>query len=90
VGIRGWRIWYADGSAFDSAMGAWEDAPDRGVQVVMVYYDPPGRRVICGEDAYERPGRRRWQRRCVKHGSLMASEAEFEAIHSRALEAPPP
>lgn len=30
-----WRIYYSDGSTFSNEDGAWEDAPDRDVQVVL-------------------------------------------------------
>jgi len=34
----GWRLWYADGSVYDSRRHRWEDAPTHGVQVLAVYY----------------------------------------------------
>lgn len=44
--IVGWKIWYSNGSTFDSTQGAWLDAPNTGVAVVVVYfnrYDNQGR-----------------------------------------------
>lgn len=29
-----WKIWYDDGSTFDSNDGSWEESPSRGVQVI--------------------------------------------------------
>ena len=39
--IRAWRIYYADGSTFDSGQGEWADAPPFGVQCVVYYHAPP-------------------------------------------------
>lgn len=36
--IKAWRIYYADGSTFDSTMGKWADAPPFGVQCVVWYH----------------------------------------------------
>jgi hypothetical protein len=38
--IKSWRIFYADGSTFDSTMGTWAEAPPFGVQCVVYYHDP--------------------------------------------------
>jgi hypothetical protein len=46
--IKSWRIYYADGSTFDSTMGKWADAPPFGVQCI-VYYHPDGWKTIQSE-----------------------------------------
>lgn len=38
--IKSWRIYYADGSTYDSTMGTWASAPPFGVQCVVYYHDP--------------------------------------------------
>lgn len=30
-----WRLYYGDGSTFDSTMGSWQDAPPRNVQALV-------------------------------------------------------
>ena len=35
--VASWRVFYADGSTFDSSQGSWADAPPFGV-VCVVYY----------------------------------------------------
>lgn len=37
-----WRIFYADGSTFDSAQGAPEDTPGHGVEVIVQPDPTPG------------------------------------------------
>ena len=39
-----WRIYYEDGSVFDSFQGLPEDSPGRGVQGILIWRDspPPG------------------------------------------------
>lgn len=54
--IRGWKIWYADGSTADSSTFAWADAPATGVEVVMVYHDGGYRNIVRGRDEYTLPG----------------------------------
>jgi len=50
-----WRIWYSDGSAFDSTMGRPKDAPAENV-VCITTEDPehygPGRYIHKGMDYY--------------------------------------
>lgn len=36
--VAGWRVWYADGAVYDSRSSAWEDLPELGVVVVVVYH----------------------------------------------------
>ncbi len=33
----GWRVWYEDGSIFDSRKTAWADLPDDGLYIKMIY-----------------------------------------------------
>lgn len=47
-----WRIYYDDGSTFDSSMGEPEDAPGFGVQCVVEADDDAGRVVLAGFDWY--------------------------------------
>lgn len=39
--IKGWRIYYADCSTFDSTQGSWAEAPPFGVQAIVYYHVPP-------------------------------------------------
>jgi hypothetical protein len=39
--IKAWRIFYADGSTFDSTQGTWAEAAPFGVEAVVYYHDPP-------------------------------------------------
>jgi len=43
--IKAWRIYYADGSTFDSTQGTWADAPPFGVQCIVWYHTPPFKTV---------------------------------------------
>ena len=62
--IRAFKIWYSD-KTFDSTQavakdifGAWKEAPDQDIQVVVFYFDAndelgrPTRRIMKGEDFY--------------------------------------
>jgi len=62
--IKAFKIWYSD-KTFDSAQatardvfGAWKEAPDQNIQVVVFYFDEddsfgrPTRRVMKGQDYY--------------------------------------
>lgn len=62
--IRAFKIWYSD-KTFDSTQaeskdvfGAWKEAPDEDVQVVVLYFDEndalgrPTRRYMRGQDYY--------------------------------------
>lgn len=42
--IKSWKIFYADGSVFDSSMGSWAEAPAFGVECV-VYYHTDGKTI---------------------------------------------
>jgi len=78
--IRAWRIYYADGSTFSSADGTWEDAPTRGVQVVVWYHDDGLRTITAGEDVYTYGA---GGVGAVKHGSWI-DEAGYYRILDRA------
>lgn len=58
--VIGWRAWYADESRYDSKATRWEDLPDDGVLVVVLYFDEnrpdgkPLRRINSGVDWYFR------------------------------------
>lgn len=43
--IKAWRIYYADGSTFDSKQGSWADAPPFGVQCIVWYHVDPFKTV---------------------------------------------
>lgn len=47
-----WRIYYGDGSTFDSSMGAPADAPGLDVQIVAEASELLGRELIHGYDYY--------------------------------------
>lgn len=48
--VRGWRIYYADGSTFTSADGTWAQAPPFGVQMIVYYHVPPYKTIDSGGD----------------------------------------
>lgn len=54
--IRAWRVFYADGSTFDSTQGTWAQAPPFGVQAVVYYEDPPNKGLAVGQDVYTLEG----------------------------------
>lgn len=47
-----WRIYYADGSTFDSNMGSPEDAPSYGILCIVFSDEDHGRLVMQGWDWY--------------------------------------
>ena len=47
-----WRIYYGDGSTFDSSLGKPDDAPAFGVQTVVEQDDSVGRTILAGFDWY--------------------------------------
>jgi len=47
-----WRIYYDDGSTFDSSMGTPEDAPSHGILVIVFPDEDHGRLVMQGWDWY--------------------------------------
>lgn len=97
-----WRIFYGDGSTFDSAQGAPSDAPSVNVQAIAQVADPGiGRRTVSRFDFY-------WFDRGEWHGSdlfglfdylmrvspsivkfgRVLPRLEFEAILNRAVTDP--
>lgn len=52
--VIGWRAWYADGSKYDSVTIEWEDLPNDGVIVVVLYFDNKTRRIMDGSSWYFR------------------------------------
>lgn len=72
--LRGWTIWYDNGSTFSSEDGSWKDAPDQGVQVVCFRHDPPYRTFFSGDDTYHHP-----DHDDVKHGRWIETD-EFYAL----------
>ena len=52
--VIGWRVWYADGSKYDSASTRWENLPGDGVLVIMLYFDNKTRRIMDGSDWFFR------------------------------------
>ena len=94
-----WRIYYADGSTFDSANGRAADAPPDGIEVIVQTDPRVGRSVIDGKDWYVFDGER-WvgmdgdgmkaffrQLGTLKQG-LTLSRPRYDAILHRALNDP--
>lgn len=51
--MRGWKVWYANGSVYSSKDYYWQDLPYKGVQAVVIYEDPPPyRTILTGGDWY--------------------------------------
>lgn len=44
--VIGWKAWYVDGQWFTSRETKWEDLPDDGVAVVMLYFEDGTRRIV--------------------------------------------
>ncbi|MDF2757816.1 MAG: hypothetical protein K0S99_448 [Thermomicrobiales bacterium] len=81
---RAWAIYYGDGGVWPSDAGDWKDAPDQGVQVVVVYHDPPYRTLYDGRDVYYAEGRT-----YPKYGQQI-SDADFYRIQDNARTDPHP
>lgn len=78
--MRGWRLYYGDGSTFDSADGSWDEAPVGNVQVLMLYLEPPlYRNQVVAADEYYLPGGS-----SAKYG-LAISDEGFYRIQDRAV-----
>lgn len=45
-----WRAFYADGARYSSADTEWQSLPATGLVGVVVYMEPPYRRIIDGHD----------------------------------------
>ena len=62
--LRQWRIYYGDGTTFDSNDGSWEGAPSENVQLVILYEGEndntipprPRRFIFSGDDYYFKDG----------------------------------
>lgn len=52
--VIGWRTWYADGKKYNSKDMRWNDLPDDGVLVIMLYFDNKTRRIMDGSSWYFR------------------------------------
>lgn len=54
--LVGWKLFYADGKVFTSRDCAFEDAPQRGIVVLIKYHarknQPPFREIQSGKDFY--------------------------------------
>lgn len=76
--VESWRIFYADGSTFDSTMGTWAEAPPFGVQAVVYYHVPPYKTVDGGSgngDVYTYLGEGDYEG--LKMGLWMDSEGYY-------------
>lgn len=51
----GWRAWYDHSRKYDSATTKWEDLPDDGMQVLVVYYEDDNR-MMFGPSPDQRSG----------------------------------
>lgn len=47
-----WRVWYDDGTVYDSCRRDWAGLPDDGLLVKMLYYDDGTRQIQQGADYY--------------------------------------
>lgn len=52
IGGFPWRAWYDDGRVFGSDTINWEDAPDDGLLVKILYYPTGGKQIQQGVDYY--------------------------------------
>ncbi len=53
VSIVGWRAWYTQGRKYDSSTTKWEDLPDDGALVFVLYQKSrPHRRMMLGVSLY--------------------------------------
>lgn len=96
--VRLWRIYYGDGSTFDSNDGTWEEAPSENVQIVSLYeatsdaQGRPTRYVFSGSDYYFKDGDmfgdsfndRTKVKGSVKYG-LYLSDEDFDLIRISAF-----
>jgi hypothetical protein len=97
-----WRVYYSDGSTFDSSQGGPADAPPWGVQVVVQRCPSEGRNLQVETDYYWwDPGLGRWfggdflgvvdalARNCgpVRFGRRIPG-VEFDGVRTRAMADP--
>ena len=82
------KIWYGDGTTFDSSQGTWESAPKENVQVVAChpniykgkdYYDFDGAKVYKANDTRELPGV------SIKYGRWMKNKDDHMKLIKEAL-----
>lgn len=78
--IHGFKIYYADGTVLSSRDHTWEEMPAQGVQVIVIYNDPPYRVMYDGIDEYLIPGET-----TPKYGSWI-DETEFYRLQNLAFE----
>jgi hypothetical protein len=87
--IKSWRIYYADGSTFDSSMGTWADAPRFGVECVVYYHEPPYKTLdIRADGVYEYMGKEEDGYGDIKVGLWMDSEGYYRIIDSAGRSSP--
>lgn len=51
----GWRAWYDDGLVYDSNRHKWEDLPNEGLLVKMIYYDDGTKQIQTADWYIEAP-----------------------------------
>lgn len=99
-----WRIYYADGSTFDSTIGEPGSAPSYGVQVILIREGRFNRRVLKLGDYYLfRPSLNRWTEHEDAASVIIAAagepwvtlicgsylrESDFEQVLIRAVDDP--
>jgi len=77
-----WRIYYDDGSTFDSVSGQSDQAPPDGVIVIVCYENGVGRQLLQGWDWYVYRRTEGWYG-CDLHGlldNLKNYPLEFSAV----------
>jgi len=59
MNVKGWRVWYGDGSVYDSKQATWEALPNDGIVYIVLYFKElikhsqlPYRRELSGYDYY--------------------------------------
>lgn len=89
--IKAWRIYYADGSTFDSTQGSWAEAPPFGVQCVVWYHEPAPFKTIerCASDDSIFIYRGEGEDEGLKMGMWMDSEGLYR-IHDLAKKSTSP
>jgi hypothetical protein len=99
--VAGWRIWFDDGRVYQSSTDKWEELPDDGVLVRMLYFTDGTKQIQCGNDFYyEAPhpqgtiygaaneafwDPKRYPGAIVKRGRW-APDAYFKRIHDAAFD----
>jgi len=87
--VASWRIFYADGSTFDSGQGSWADAPPFGVQCV-VYYDAQGRVTVdtASRDDSTYTWRGEGDEAGIKIGLWMDSDGHYRIVDAAGRSSP--